>query len=447
MDGGIATGAGHNPQLLRLSALIELEQRARALSSAELGFLMVNDTLGIVPYQQSALWRDGRVAAVSGVAAADAGGPYHRWLARALEAIASSSRARDLHVVDPAALGVAATDWPEWFPPEALWCPLVDRRREMLGGLLFGRHEPWLDGEVKLLHVLCGTYTLSLAADELPTRRRWRHARWRRILLMAAVAAVFGLSFIPVPSSVLAPAEVVAAAPFPIRAPFNGVVASVDVKPNEAVKRGQLLVSFDTTELRAKEQVASKALEIAQAEYSEETQRAFTDPNAKGRFSILQAKVAQAQAELDYDRATLARAAVTAPIDGAAVLDDAQQWAGRPAELGERIMVVAPESSTKLDIRVPVAQVVSFAKGSEVLFFSNIDPEHPSHGTVTYAGYDTSPGTDGVLAYTFRAALTDVPHGLRLGLKGTAKIFGPRQPFLLWVLRRPLAVVREWLSL
>ena len=57
------------------------------------------------------------------------------------------------------------------------------------------------------------------------------------------------------------------------------------------------------------------------------------------------------------------------------------------------------------------------------------------------------PTVDGGLAYNFRAHLDDAAGGLRLGLKGTAKIFGPPRPFLLWVLRRPLAVVREWLSL
>lgn len=446
MDGGTTT-PGRNPQLLRLSALIELERRARSLSAAELGYLMVNDTLTIVPYQQAAFWRDGKVAAVSGVAAAETGGPYHRWLAQVLGAIAASPQCREQHVVDPVALRLSPPEWAEWFPPEAVWCPLIDRRQELLGGLLFGRHDSWLDGEQQLLDVLAGTYALSLAADELRPRRTWHHFGRKRAVWAAAVAVVLAASLLPVRISVLAPAEVVAPAPFPIRAPFDGVVASIHVTPNAIVKRGELLVSFDTTERQAKEQVAAKALQIAQAEYSEASQAAFTDPQAKGRFAILQARVAQAEAELAYDRSTLARAAVKSPIDGVAVFDDAQQWDGRPAVLGERIMVIAPARSADLDIHVPIAQVVTFAKGSEVVFFPNVDPEHPSRGTLTYAGYDSGPEPDGVVAYTFRAHLADAPDGLRLGLKGTAKIFGPRRPFLLWVLRRPLAVVREWLSL
>jgi hypothetical protein len=446
MDGD-ATGASRNAQLLRLSALIELERRARSSPAAELGYLIVNDTLTIVPYQQAAFWRDGRVAAVSGVAAPETGGPYLRWLERVLKVVAASAGCRDVHTVDAAETGVTPTEWAEWFPPEAVWCPLIDRRHELLGGILFGRHDQWRDGDYQVLEILAGTYALCLAADELPVRRRWRHAGRRRIIWWAAAALVLAASFAPIRSSVLAPAEIVAATPFPVRAPFDGVVASVHVTPNTVVHRGDLLVSFDTTELQAKTDVADKALEIARAEYSEDSQRALIDPKAKARFAMLQAKVAQAELELNYDRSMLARAAVKAPQDGVAVFDDPQQWAGRPAVLGERIMEIAPARSADLDIRVPIAQVVTFGSGAEVVFFPNVDPEHPSYGTLTYAGYESAAGPDGVLAYTFRAHLGDAQDGLRLGLKGTAKIFGPRRPFLLSALRRPLAVVREWLSL
>ena len=47
-----------NLQLLRLSTLLQLEQRARQAGAAELRFLMVNDTATVVPYQQAALWQE-----------------------------------------------------------------------------------------------------------------------------------------------------------------------------------------------------------------------------------------------------------------------------------------------------------------------------------------------------------------------------------------------------
>ena len=75
-----------NYQLLRLGAVLELERRARAAAREELGFLIVNETAGVVPYQQAALWRtdpsDGERLVLSGVASAARGGPYYLWLER-----------------------------------------------------------------------------------------------------------------------------------------------------------------------------------------------------------------------------------------------------------------------------------------------------------------------------------------------------------------------------
>ena len=443
-----------NPQLLRLSTLIDLERRARAARGVELTYLIVNDTIAVVPYQQAALWRAGQLAAVSGVAKPEPGGPYAVWLDRVMNDAARASEqamrapAADQDAATPVLLPetAMAKDGAAFFPPNALWVPLPDPRGGLAGGLLLGRADPWHPAELQLLAAIGGTYGLALAAGELPRRRV--HHRHRHLLLRYGIAAlVIAASFVPVRSSVLAPAEIVAAAPYPVRAPFDGVVDAIHVTPNATVHKGDRLLSLETTERRAKVEVAAKALDAARAEYAEASQQALTDPRAKGRLATLQSKIAQAQLEYDYGRAMLVRADVPAPIDGVAVFEDAHQWIGRPVTIGERIMVMAPPRSAALDIAVAVNDVVTFAPGAEVVFFPNITPDQPAHGTLESAGYGAAPQPDGVLAYLFRAQLTDTPDGLRLGLKGTAKIYGPSRPFILWVLRRPLAAVREWLTL
>ncbi len=445
-----------NPQLLRLSALLDLERRTRAARGAELTYLMVNDTTDVVSYQQAALWRRGALVAVSGVATVEPGGPYAQFLQTVLPA-AEKLVTRDAEapfVVNPALVGVSPEAWSEWFPPEALFLPLADPRGGLSGGLLLGRQDPFHPGEHQLLEAVAGTYGLALAATEL-SRRHIRRLPSRRLWQAGAVLLAVAASFAPIRSSVLAPAEVVALAPFPIRAPFDGVVDAVRVTPNAAVHKGDPLLSFETTERRAKAEVSEKALEIARAEYAEASQQAFNDPQAKGKLPLLRAKIDQAQLEADYNRTMLARAEVVAPADGVAVFDDAHQWIGRPVTLGERIMVLAAPVSNALDIAVPVADVVTFDKDAEVVFFPNIAPDHPARGVLADVGYASSLNAEGVLAYTARANLEATrsdttsldTSGLRLGLKGTAKIYGERRPFILWVLRRPLTVVREWLSL
>ena len=290
------TAPAIHPHLLRLSALIDLERRARDAAPAELPYFMVNETLAVVPYQQAALWRRGRVGAVSGVSSPDESGPYHMWLTKALAAAGKLGHAG---VVDAAALDLDPAAWAEWFPPEAFWLPLNDRRGHMLGGLLLGRQDPWHAAEVQLLEAIGGTYALCLAVADRPRRYRRAFTHRRSWLWLGGLAIAAAASMIPIRASVLAPAEVVAATPFPVRAPFDGVVDSIHVTPNAPVHKGDVLISFDTTERRAKAEVAQKALEIARAEYAEASQQAMNDARTKGRLAILQSKVSQAVLEYE----------------------------------------------------------------------------------------------------------------------------------------------------
>lgn len=446
--------AGHNLQLLRLSALLQLEQRARRCSAAELGFLMVNDTAGVVPCQQAALWRRsgpeaGEVAALSGACAPDPASPYVGWLRQVL-AIFDQDEAAGPRVVLSAHLPAAlATDWAEWLPSHALWCPLDAGQGQRLGGLLLARSAPWHDGDTHMMAALAGAYAQAwLLASQRPVGLPWvTKLRHRRRAVVAVVAGLAVLAVLPIRQSVLAPAEVVPITPMQIRAPFDGVVDTIAVAPNAEVTAGQVLVSLDTTQLRTRHRVATKSREIAEAEYSQTAQMALSDPSVKGRLALLLSKIEQQAAEVGFVEEQLRRAEMSAPAAGIAVFDDANDWIGRPVAVGERIMIVADPSQVELEIQVPVADVTTFDTGAETVFFPNIAPDHPVDASVVFASHASQPAADGVLAHRFRAAFAGTGPDLRLGLKGTAKIYGERRPLLMWLLRRPLAMVRQWLML
>lgn len=445
--------AGLNHQLLRLSSLLHLEQRARACSAAELAFLMVNDTTTAVACQQAVLWRRdgegaGRVAALSGVASPDPASPYVGWLSRLLTALdkEGGNAPRPVTAADgPAAL---AGDWAEWLPAHGLWCPLDTGRGTVLGGLLLARSQPWTDGDIQLMSMLAGAYAQAwLIADRLKPAPSWKEGmRKRRRAVIAAAAIVAAAAVVPVRQSVLAPAEVVPMQPMLVRAPFEGVVDKVAVAPNAEVEEGQVLVSLDTTQLRTRLRVASKSREIAEAEYGQTAQQALADPSFKGKLALLQSKIAQQAAEVAFVEDQLRRAEMAAPAAGIAVFDDPNDWIGRPVAVGERIMTVADPRKVELEIQVPVADVATFDSGAEITFFPNVAPDQPAEARLTFASHASQPTPEGVLAHRFRARF-DSGDPLRLGLKGTAKIYGDRRPLLLWLLRRPLATVRQWLTL
>lgn len=433
-----------NQQLLRLAGVLQLQERARTALREELAFVVVNETVQAVAYDQAVLWdaRNERVTAVSGAARPEPGAPYVLYLERLCRRIAASDAAATMHTPSRA---TGDDDWAEFLTPQVLWCPLVERR--LVAGLLLARQDPWGEGEKQLLTALCGAFAQSW---ELARARRAPAGvtRWRRLRgLGIAVAAliVLGLCFMPVSSTALAPAEVAAANPVFVRAPFAGVVDAIPVAPNAEVRAGQVLVRLDRRQLDAQQRVASKSAEIADAQLRQATQEAIFDPRQREQLAVLRSKLEEAHAGLEYRRTLLERADITAPADGVAVFNDPGEWIGRPVETGERIMLIAPPTSARIEIELPVADAVTLTEGARVMFFDNIDPDRPVEGRLVFASYATSLSPSGVLAYTGRADLAPGT-ALRLGLKGTAKIFGPPRPLALWLLRRPLAWLREKLA-
>ncbi|RMX06940.1 HlyD family efflux transporter periplasmic adaptor subunit [Corticibacter populi] len=460
-----------------LAALARLEQRARACTDAQaLGFLMVNDTHALAPYRQAALWLrepgdgDGRIAALSGLAVPDRHAPFNIWLARQIAHHADSAAGHSAGAMPrPDAMQVTddAARWTEHLPAHAWWLPLPLQTRangtapspnDAQAGLLLLRDTPWLPRDTTALNLLADAYAhawraLRLARQARPGLRSLRsslaHSKRQR-WIMALVAVALLLLLLPVRQSVLAPAEVVARAPEVVRAPLQGVVDRIDVQPNQSVTKGQLLAALDSRELQGRLEAARQTLAVAEAEWRRGQQQALFDPRTKSELGLLQGKRDQAAADADYYAQTIARTELRAERDGIALFDDPADWIGRPVALGERIMQVADPRDAELDVSLPVADAIALPEDAEARLFLNAAPAAPIAATVSRVGYRATPTADGTMAYRVRARF-DAPIDdnalLRVGLKGTAKLYGERTVLALYLLRRPLATLRVWLGL
>lgn len=434
-----------NQQLLRMTEVLQLAARARDAGREELPFVIVNETVRAVAYDQAVLWdaRTERVVALSGAARLEAGAPYVLLLDRLYRGVVSSGKRDEVQKLGPEAVKGDEEGAKAWLAPHLLWWPLRVRGNTV-AVLMLGRRTAWQDNEQPLLNVLCGSYgqAWELARARLAPVKLGGRRKIKRIAIAAAIALLVGAGLVPVRSSAIAPAEVVAETPAFVRAPFAGVVDAIEVAPNAAVKAGQLIVRLERRQLDAEYKVAAKVLETATAQFRQTSQEAITDPRAREQLATLRARLDEARADFDYRQARLARADILSPADGIAVFNDPAEWIGKPVEIGERILQVSPPTSSRIEIELPVTEATSLEEGAEVTFFSNLTPDRPVTGKVVFVSYATTVTPSGVLAYTARADLAGGAD-LRLGLKGTAKIFGPPRPLAVWLLRRPLAYLRQ----
>ena len=426
---------------MSVANLLDLLHRVRdAASPAELAFIAVNQTAALVSYRQSALWEQGRgLLAVSGVPVPEANAPFTLWLERVCRQLGEAGPIRPEQLSPN-----ERQEWGEWLPPHGYWQPLPRAR----AALLLARDDDWGEQDAALLAELAHAYDHALAALRRPGMwAEWRRrAALRRKTLLGAAAALVLVAAFPVPLTVLAPAEVVARDPAVVRAPLDGVVARLHVRPNQQVVAGQPLFELDDTALRGRVEVAEKTLAAAEAEWRQTSQQAVFDPSAKPKLAALVGRREQQQAELDYLRSLMERISVKAPAAGVAVLDDPSEWIGRPVAVGEKVMALAEERDTEIEAWLAPADMIALEEGAGVTVFLNVAPLSPVDARVVQVAYEASLRPDSTVAYRVRARI-DGDDKPRLGLRGTARLSGGRVPAIYWLLRRPIGVIRAWVGL
>lgn len=444
------------------AALQNAEARSRSAETHQaLAFTVVNETWQLVPYRQALFWRKGAtgldLVAVSGLAAIAEDSPFTVWVKRLTRTlwplVGGAVRVINLQDIDEA--GKALDDWPgvtpdlisgweEWWPPHLVLVPLV-QRGETLGLAMFLLAAPPKVAGMATLARLQDVWAHSLWAltrsagsrfsFKLP-RGRWR---WALAIVVCAVLAY------PTHQTALAPAEIIALDGLAIAAPLDGVVQRFAVEPNEDVQAGQLLFSLDDTTLRNRREVTARALEVAAAELLSAQQRAFSDDKARGEVAVLQSRIAERRAELSAVEAQLKRVEVLAPNDGIAVFSDINDWQGKPVVTGERVMQLADPKDAGVLIYLSVADAIALDPGARIRIFLQVDPLNPIEATLSQTSYQAVLSPDGVSSYRLRGTLNGDDDGLaRIGLKGTAKVYGDSVPLIYYLLRRPLATLRQW---
>ena len=407
----------------------------------ELLYFVANETRELVAYDQMFVLRrplagEGwRVGVASSVAAVDRNAP----VIRAIEATVRDQGAapRQLRAPDDEAL--AEYPYRIW-----AWRPLLDRDGAAFAALLLARQEPFTRTDASRLGRMAetaGHAWLALTANR-PVRRLPKLSRLQRWLAAAALAAV---ALFPVHISALAPVEVVAARPYVVTAPFQGVVQSIAVAPSAPVRRGQALLQFDDVKLRNDVGVAQERLQVARAKVDEVSNATFADATQGHGISIAQAEFKLAEAEFAAARDMLARARVVSPIDGLAIYTDRREWEGRSVETGQPIMEVADPAQVRYRVDLPAKEQMRLEPGSQVSIWLDSQPLSERGARLVDASYQARPAADGVLAFALDARPIDAAPA-RIGSRGTARVRGPMAPLAYALLRRPIAGLRQYLG-
>lgn len=438
--------------------VIALEARARiATTVTELGFFIANDAYSILEFRQALVFLgsddESRLQTVSGLARLTEDSPYLIWLNSTWRwlrpQLASNPGAwftlptDETHVPPNVLLG-----WSEWWPVGVFSLQLKRRTGEPLGWVCFLLDHPPADHQIQALNQLAETWNYCLEMLSGKSRPSWKN-RWQKMggkqrTLAGFVILLFFL--IPIRQTVLAPAEVIALDAMAVASPLDGVIKTIHVHPNQAVKTGQVLFSLDDTTLKNRLEVGQKSVAVANAELQVATQKSFDTPQSKGELAFLSGRVQEKLAELVAVKTQFARISVVADRDGIAVFGDPDDWLGRPVSTGERIMLLANPDKPGALIHLPLADAIALDIGASLKLFLTVKPLSPLDAKITETSYQVVLSPDGVASYRLRAAFDNSEHRVRIGLRGTAKIYGDWVCLGYYILRRPLGTLRGWVG-
>lgn len=463
-----------DPRFQAILSLVALQKNARhKRKKAELEFLIVNQTFNLIPYRSCVYWEwDGEAVSVrvaSGLVELDPHGPYVLWLKNVIERVLKDKVLNRYHAMPEPGheLALSASvevhpsdcspddeeDWKQWASAYALLYILRDHDSDIIGGLWLDREKAFSEVEKAFLDDLSDAYSHALELFNARNKtgrgvRSWRSifslskSNIKRIALVIAI-----IMLVPVRTSVTAPAEIAARAPYVVSVPFDGVIQSVDVLPGQAVKKGDLLVRMDSTTLRNKSEISMKEKETAEIAYMKTEREALIDKAKLAEIDILKSQVSTKDSEARFAEELLSKADIRAERDGVVIFSDINSLRGRPVSTGQQIMLLSDPEDSELLIRVPVDAMIKINETVPATFFLNATPLGFKKAKYESIGYQASPDPDGLLTYKIRASFDKTDDPPRVGWTGTGKVYGDRTILAFNILRRPLVTLRRKLGL
>ncbi|UCE59907.1 MAG: HlyD family efflux transporter periplasmic adaptor subunit [Phycisphaerales bacterium] len=277
-------------------------------------------------------------------------------------------------------------------------------------------------------------------------RRALTNSRKRLIGALLLVIFVLALCFVRLPLRIVAPCEVIPEDPVAVAAPLNGVIDEVLARPGRWVDAGEIVAVYDKRIALEEMNVAKEQVRIIESELQRSRVQAFDDPTARSAIALLENRLEQEKIRLRVAAYRVDKLEVVAPAAGTPMLDDPHEWRGRPVQIGQRLMMIADPRRTKLRIWLPVSDNIEFNKERPISVVLASDPRTSRSAQLRYVANHSESNKGGTPSFRAQAEWLDRQLDLKLGLQGTAVLYGEKASLGYWLLRRPLSAVRGYLG-
>lgn len=441
-------------QLLQLMILVNyLQLKAfKAENLKTLAFIIVNDTHKVFKYERAFLWEfdEGtpKMIAVSG----------HHTVYKETELLQKSTKLlRNLKDPDEARIlkeesfseeGSLFTELYSGNEKTIYWIPIKVKEQLRIGLWIEKEKPETVDNkkEEEEIHFLASTLAPGYGAawEKFDQAHVFKKLKKNRQLWFYAWLTLFIVLFgVRIPLRVAAPAEVVPIDPLLVTAPLDGIIEKVVVQPGEVVKKGDLLFSYDKRVPEKELNTAKNQVEIARAELDRARTLGLSDPKSLSEVEVLKLKLKKEEIAFDLANIQAQKLDVLAEAPGIVMIEDPEEWSGKPVRIGEKVLTLSDPKKTKLKIWVPEGDNVAIDEEKPLMISLHVAPEKEYKAKLDYIGFESKIGEGEVPAYQAEANWETPPEDVKLGLKGTAILYGENVSLFYFLVRKPWSTFRR----
>ena len=439
---------------IKIARLISLEKKTReAKSKDELNFIVVNETREIIDYTTSFLLLKSatdkfHINAISDIASIDRTAP----LVTFVESVINHKTKKDLKEIESIDLEQFSKKIKKQKPkniPQYLLCiPIFSPQRGLQGYLLLARNKNFNDNENELVQHLSRTYghayNTFLTNFSIKNFFKKNFTGKKRWITISVIILIF---LFPVRMTSTAPVEVVAKNPFLITSPFDGVVKKIIANNNDQTKPGDLLVLLEDIDLSNEFNLAKQSLQVAEKELLRTRQSSFTDNEQKSRLAELVAQVDLKRVELKSAERKLKNSKIYSEKKGVVIVDRKSDWQGKPVAVGEKILTIADPNNIEFLIWLPVKDSIVINQDANTNIFLDINPMSSYKGNIIRSTYEPELSPEEVLSYKLISSFKGNRDTPRIGLRGTAKVYGNRTILFYYLFRKPITFIRQLIGI
>lgn len=321
----------------------------------------------------------------------------------------------------------------------------VTERGEVIGALTLERdlNRPFKAADLQLIEQLLAVVAPLLSLKQrdeqsLPTQtwRRLRRAARRlfgpahiklKVMALASVLLVLFLSLVQGDWRVTADAVVEGSVQRTIAAPIDGYIATAAARAGDVVELDQEMGALEDSDLRLQR---LKWSTLRQQMVSES--REAMAQHDRAEVSIINARIEQADAELELLDEQLSRTRLLAPFDGIVIEGDLSQLLGTPVTRGETLFKVAPLDDYRIVLRVDERDIAPIQSGQVGKLVLASMPDRLLALRVNKI-VSVSTAERGRNYFRVEAGLVEPGLSLRPGMEGVGKIqVGEASLFRIW---------------